>query len=264
MDLPLQHVDDGEDDMRLSGKIALVTGASKGIGAGIARNLGVEGATVVVNYATSREGEGADRTVAEIVKGGGQGWAVQGDFSKPEEITRTFAEIENKHGKLDVLVNNAGVAAFGPLESVTAEEFHRLFNLNVLGLLLSTQAGVKLMSEGGSVINIGSLAGSMPAAYGSIYSATKSAVNNLSISLSKELGPKQIRVNALNPGLVMTEGLQAAGFMKGEMYDNAVKATPLGRAGQPDDIGKAAVFLASDESYWITGQLIQAAGGVTI
>jgi 3-oxoacyl-[acyl-carrier protein] reductase len=247
---------------RLTEKIALVTGASKGIGAGIAKNLGAEGATVVVNYATSREG--ADRTVAEIVKSGGQAWAVQGDFSKAEEITRTFAEIEKKHGKLDVLVNNAGVAAFGPLESVTAEEFHRLFNLNVLGLLLSTQAGVKLMSEGGSVINIGSLAGSMPAAYGSIYSATRSAVNNLSISLSKELGPKQIRVNALNPGLVMTEGLQAAGFMKGEMYDNAVKATPLGRAGQPDDIGKAAVFLASDESYWITGQLIQAAGGVTI
>ena len=247
---------------RLTGKIALVTGASKGIGAGIAKNLGAEGATVVVNYATSREG--ADRTVAEIVKSGGQAWAVQGDFSQPAEITRTFAEIEKKHGKLDVLVNNAGVAAFGPLESVTAEEFHRLFNLNVLGLLLSTQAGVKLMSAGGSVINIGSLAGSMPAANGSIYSATKAAVNNLSISLSKELGPKQIRVNALNPGLVVTEGLQAAGFMKGEMFEKAVKGTPLGRAGQPDDIGRAAVFLASDESYWITGQLIQAAGGVTL
>jgi 3-oxoacyl-[acyl-carrier protein] reductase len=247
---------------RLTGKIALVTGASKGIGAGIAKNLGAEGATVVVNYATSREG--ADRAVAEIVRGGGKAWAVQGDFSKPEDITRTFAEIGKKHGKLDVLVNNAGVAAFGPLENVTAEEFHRQFNLNVLGLLLSIQAGVKLMSEGGSVINIGSLAGSMPAAYGSIYSATKGAVNNLSISLSKELGPKQIRVNALNPGLVITEGLQASGFMKGERYDSAVKGTPLGRAGQPDDIGKIAVFLASDESYWITGQLIQAAGGVTL
>jgi 3-oxoacyl-[acyl-carrier protein] reductase len=246
----------------LTGKIALVTGASRGIGAGIAKNLGAAGATVVVNYATSREG--ADRTVAEIVNSGGQAWAVQGDFSKPEEITRTFAEIEKKHGKLDVLVNNAGVASFGPLESVTAEEFHRLFNLNVLGLLLSTQAGARLMSEGGSVINIGSLAGSMPAAHGSIYSATKSAVNNLSISLSKELGPKQIRVNALNPGLVVTEGLQAAGFMKGERYDQAVKGTPLGRVGRPDDIGKVAVFLASDESYWITGQLIQAAGGVTL
>jgi 3-oxoacyl-[acyl-carrier protein] reductase len=255
--------DGGEDDMsRLTGKIALVTGASKGIGAGIAKNLGAAGATVIVNYATSREG--ADRTVTAIAKGGGQAWAVQGDISKPEEITRTFAEIEKKHGKLDVLVNNAGAAAFGPLESVTAEEFHRLFNLNVLGLLLSTQAGVKLMSEGGSVINIGSLAGSMPAAYGSIYSATKAAVNNLSISLSKELGPKQIRVNALNPGLVLTEGLRAAGFMKGERYDNAVKGTPLGRAGQPDDIGKVAVFLASDESYWITGRLIQDAGGVTL
>jgi 3-oxoacyl-[acyl-carrier protein] reductase len=231
---------------RLTGTIALVTGASKGIGAGIAKSLGAEGATVVVNYATSREG------------------AVQGDFSKPEEITRTFAEIEKKHGKLDVLVNNAGVAGFGPLENMTAEEFHRMFNLNVLGLLLSTQAAVKLMCDGGSVINIGSMAGLMPSAYGSVYSASKAAVNNLSISLSKELGPKQIRVNALNPGLVITEGLEAAGFMKGERYDAAVKGTPLGRVGRPDDIGKIAVFLASDESYWITGQLIQAAGGVTI
>ena len=247
---------------RLAGKIALVTGASKGIGAGIAKNLGTEGATVVVNYATSREG--SDRTVAEIESGGGRAWALQGDLSKPEEITRVFGEIEQRHGKLDVLVNNAGVAGFGPLESVTAEEFYRLFNLNVLGLMLSIQAAVKLMSEGGSVINIGSLAGSMPTAYGSIYSASKAAVNNLSISLSKELGPKQIRVNALNPGLVITEGLEAAGFMKGERYDAAVKGTPLGRAGTPDDIGKIAVFLASDESYWITGQLIQAAGGVTL
>lgn len=247
---------------RLTGKIALVTGASKGIGKAIARNLGSEAATVVVNYATDRSG--ADRTVEEIVHAGGQAWPVQGDFSDPEEITRTFAEIETKHGKLDVLVNNAGVASFGPLERVTPEEFHRLFNLNVLGLLLSIQAGVKLMRAGGSVINIGSLAGSMPSAYGSIYSATKAAVNNLSISLSKELGPKQIRVNALNPGLVITEGLQAAGFMEGERYEAAVKSTPLGRAGKPDDIGKIAVFLASDESYWITGQLIQAAGGVTL
>lgn len=247
---------------RLRGKIALVTGASKGIGKAIASNLGAEGATVVVNYATDRDG--ADRTVQRIVDTGGQAWSVQGDFSNPEEIVRTFAEIETKHSKLDVLVNNAGVASFGPLERVTPEDFHRLFNLNVLGLLLSIQAGVKLMRDGGSVINIGSLAGSMPSAYGSIYSATKAAVNNLSISLSKELGPKQIRVNALNPGMVITEGLQAAGFMEGERYEAAVKGTPLGRAGQPDDIGKIAVFLASDESYWITGQLIQAAGGVTL
>jgi len=247
---------------RLSGKIALVTGASKGIGASIARKLGAEGATTVVNYATSRDG--ADRTVEEIVRDGGQAWSVQGDFSQPEEIKRTFAEIETKHGKLDVLVNNAGVAGFGPLDRVTPEEFHRLFNLNVLGLLLSTQAGAKLMREGGSMINIGSLAGSMPTAYGTIYSATKAAVNNISISLSKELGPKQIRVNALNPGLVITEGLQATGFMDGERYEAAVKATPLGRAGQPDDIARIAAFLASDEAYWVTGQLIQAAGGVTL
>lgn len=255
-------VGDGDDMSRLTGKIALVTGASKGIGKAIARNLGGEGATVVVNYATDRSG--ADRTVEEIVNAGGKAWPVQGDFSNPEEITRTFAEVETKHGKLDVLVNNAGVASFGPLERLTPEDFHRLFNLNVLGLLLSIQAGVKLMRAGGSVINIGSLAGSMPSAYGSIYSATKAAVNNLSLSLSKELGPKQIRVNALNPGLVITEGLQAAGFMEGERYEAAVKNTPLGRAGRPDDIGKVAVFLASDESYWITGQLLQAAGGVTL
>jgi len=247
---------------KIEGKVALVTGSSKGIGAGIARCLGAEGATVVVNYATSREG--ADRTVAEITKNGGQAWAVQGDFSKPEEIARVFADIKKEHGKLDVLVNNAGVAGFGPVETVTPEEFHRIFNLNVLGLLLSTQAGVKLMSRGGAVINIGSMAGSMPGPYASIYSASKAAVNNLSVSLSKELGPKQIRVNAVNPALVVTEGLQAAGFMKGERYQSAVKQTPLGRAGEPDDIGKIAVFLASDESYWITGQVILATGGLTL
>lgn len=247
---------------RLAGKIVLITGASKGIGKGIAKAIGAEGATVIVNYATDREG--AERTVEEIVNGSGRAWSIQGDFSKPEQITQTFAEIESRHGKFDVLVNNAGVASFGPLEGVTAAEFHRLFNLNVLGLLLSIQAGAKLMSGGGSVINIGSLAGTMPSAYGSIYSATKAAVNNLSIALSKELGPKQIRVNALNPGLVITEGLRAAGFMEGERYEAAVKGTPLGRAGTPEDIARIAVFLASDESYWITGQLIQAAGGVTL
>jgi 3-oxoacyl-[acyl-carrier protein] reductase len=246
----------------LTGKIALVTGASKGIGAGVAKCLGAEGATVVVGYAKDRDG--ADRTVAEIVASGGQAWAVPGDFSKPEDITRAFAEIEKKHGHLDVLVNNAGVAGFGPLEKVTAEEFYRIFNLNVLGLMLSTQASVKLMSGGGSVINITSMAGAMPGPYSSIYSASKGAVNNLTISLSKELGPKQIRVNAVGPALVLTEGLKAAGFMKGEMYEKAVKQTPLGRAGQPDDIGKIAAFLASDESYWINGQVIHATGGLTL
>jgi 3-oxoacyl-[acyl-carrier protein] reductase len=247
---------------RLRGKVALVTGASKGIGKGIAKNLGAEGAIMIVNYATSCEG--AERTVEEIVSAGGQAWAVQGDFSKPEEIERTFTAIESKYGRLDVVVNNAGVSGFGPLERITAEEFHRLFNLNVLGLLLSTKAAVRLMSGGGSVINIGSLAGSMPMAYGTIYSATKAAVNNISISLSKELGPKQIRVNAINPGLVVTEGSQTTGFIEGERHEAAVRATPLRRVGRPDDIGKIAVFLASDESYWITGQLLQAAGGMTL
>jgi 3-oxoacyl-[acyl-carrier protein] reductase len=247
---------------RLEAKISLVTGASKGIGAGIAKCLGAEGATVVVGYAKDRAG--ADRTVDEITAGGGTAWALPGDFSKPEEITRAFAQIERQHGHLDVLVNNAGVAGFGPLDSVTPDEFHRIFNLNVLGLMLSTQASVKLMTDGGSVINIGSMAGSMPGPHSSIYSASKAAVNNLSISLSKELGPKKIRVNAVNPALVLTEGLKAAGFMQGDMYAKAVKQTPLGRAGEPGDIGKVAIFLASDESYWISGQVILATGGLTL
>lgn len=246
----------------LSGKIALVTGASKGIGAGIAKVLGAKGATVVVNYANGLEG--AERTVAEIVQAGGEAWSLQGDLSKPEDIAKAFAEVESRHGKLDVLVNNAGVAGFGPLEQATAEEFHRIFNLNVLGLILSSQAAVKLMQAGGSIINIGSLAGSMPAPYGTIYSASKAAVNNITVTLSKELGPKQIRVNAVNPGLTITEGLKSSGFMEGERYAAAIKATPLGRAGQPEDIGKIVALLASDESYWVTGQLIHAAGGTTL
>jgi 3-oxoacyl-[acyl-carrier protein] reductase len=247
---------------KLNGKIALVTGASKGIGAGVAKILAANGATVIVGYAKDREG--ADRTVSEITKGGGQAWALGGDFSKPEEVTRAFAEIEKKHGQLDVLVNNAGVAGFGPLEKITPEEFHRIFNLNVLGLMLSIQASVKLMANGGSVINISSMAGAMPGPFSSIYSASKGAVNNLTVSLSKELGAKQIRVNAVGPALTVTEGLESAGFMKGEMFEKAVKMTPLGRAGKPDDIGKIVAFLASDESYWLTGQLIHATGGLTL
>ena len=247
---------------KLANKIALVTGASKGIGASIAKHLAAAGATVVVNYATSKSG--ADKTVADITAAGGTATAIQGDFSKLEDITRTFAEIKKKHGKLDILVNNAGVYSFGPIEQVTPEEFHRQFNLNVLGLLLATKEAIQLIGpEGGSVINIGSVVGSMPPPYSAIYSATKGAVDNLTVSLSKEFGPRKIRVNGLNPGMVETEGTQAVA-LDGDFHDMVVRTTPLGRIGQPQDIGPIAVFLASDDSHWVTGQRILAGGGQTM
>lgn len=248
---------------KLTGKVALVTGASKGIGAAIAKSLGAEGATVVVNYSTSKAG--ADKTVSAIEAAGGKAFAAQGDFSKPEEVAKTFAEIKSKYGKLDVLVNNAGVYGFLPLEQTTPEEFHRQFNLNVLGLLLATKEAAALIGpEGGSVINIGSVVGQMSQPGASIYSATKGAVNSITISLSKELGPRKIRVNALNPGLVETEGVHAAGFMGTPFEQEIAKNTPLGRIGQPDDIGRVAAFLASDDSYWVNGQLLNVSGGQTM
>jgi 3-oxoacyl-[acyl-carrier protein] reductase len=248
---------------KLANKIALVTGASKGIGASIAKHLAAAGADVIVNYATSKAG--ADKVVNEIAAAGGKAFAVQADFSKPEEIARTFAEIKAKYGRLDILVNNAGIYKFGPIEAVQPEDFHSQFNLNVLGLFLATQAAIPLFgAEGGSVINIGSLVGSMPPPMGSIYSATKGAVDNLTISLSKELGPKKIRVNSLNPGLTITEGVQAVGFDQGDFIEDVKRRTPLGRIGQPDDIAKVAVFLASDDSAWVSGQVIIAAGGSTM
>ena len=244
----------------LKNKIALVTGASKGIGASIAKHLGAAGATVVVNYATSKSG--ADKTVAEIVAAGGNATSSQGDFSKIEDITRTFAEIKQQHGRLDVLVNNAGVYNFGPLEQITTDEFHREFNLNVLGLLFATKEALPLFpAEGGSVINIGSVVGSKPLPYSSIYSATKGAVDNITVSLSRELGSRKIRVNALNPGLVETEGTQTLGALEGDFHEQALKGTPLGRIGLPQDIGRIAAFLASDDAYWLNGQLILASGG---
>jgi 3-oxoacyl-[acyl-carrier protein] reductase len=255
----------GEENIMstLANKIALVTGASKGIGASIAKHLGAAGATVIVNYSTSKSG--ADKTVGEICDAGGRATAIQGDFSRPEDITRTFAAIKQQFGRLDILVNNAGVYSFGPVEEVTPEEFHRLFNLNVLGLLLATKEAVTLIGpEGGSIINIGSLVGSMPPPYSSIYAATKGAVDNLTLSLSKEFGPRKIRVNGLNPGLVETEGTHAAGVLEGDFVENVLKVTPLGRIGQPEDIGTVAVFLASDDSRWVTGQRILVAGGATL
>jgi 3-oxoacyl-[acyl-carrier protein] reductase len=248
---------------KLTNKVALVTGASKGIGASIAKHLAAAGAAVVVNYATSKEG--ADKTVAEIVSAGGKATAVQGDFSKPEDVTRVFAELKKQHGKLDILVNNAGVYAFLPVEATTPEEFARQFNLNVLGLLLGVKEASPLFpAEGGSIINIGSGVAKMSPAYGSIYSGTKGAVDSITISLSKELGSRKIRVNSLNPGLIETEGAVTAGVVGGDFHKLILNTTPLGRVGQPDDIGTVAVFLASDDSGWVNGQQIVVSGGQTM
>ena len=246
----------------LSGKVAVVTGASKGIGASIAKHLAAEGATVVVNYATSQSG--ADKVVAGIVDAGGTATALQGDFSKPEDITRVFAAVKQQWGRIHVLVNNAGVYDFGPIEEVTPAEFHRQFNLNVLGLLLATQAALPLFGpDGGSILNIGSLVASMSPAYGSVYCATKGAVDSITTSLSKELGVRQIRVNSLNPGLIETEGTQSQGVLESALHDSVLKTTPLGRIGRPDDIGRIAAFLASEDAYWVNGQHVLAGGGQT-
>lgn len=247
---------------KLQNKVAVVTGASKGIGASIAKHLAAEGAAVVVNYATSKEG--ADRVVAEITGKGGKAIAVQGNVAKQEDIQRLFAETKEAFGKLDILVNNAGIYEFGPLENLTQEHFHKQFDLNVLGLLLTTQEALKLFGpEGGSVINIGSIVGSMPPATGAVYSATKASVDAITIALSKELGPKKIRVNSLNPGMIETEGLHSAGIVESDFRKQIEAQTPLGRIGQPEDIGRAAVFFASDDSFWVSGQIVIAAGGQT-
>lgn len=247
----------------LVGKVALVTGASKGIGASIAKHLGAAGAAVFVNYATSKAG--ADKVIRDIIADGGAASAVQGDFSKLDDILRTFGNIKERHGKLDILVNNAGVYEFAPLAEVTPEQFHQHFDLNVLGLILATREAIKLMPpDGGSIINIGSVVGSMPPPNTSIYSATKGAVDNVTISLSKELGVRGIRVNALNPGLIETEGAKAQGVLEGPFREMVIKHTPLGRIGRPEDIGPIAAFLASDDARWITGQRILAGGGTTM
>jgi len=245
---------------RLAGKVAVVTGASKGIGASIAENFAAEGASVVVNYASSKSG--ADAVVKRITGKGGKAVAVQADVSKPGDITRLFAETKRAYGKLDVLVNNAGVYEFAPLESVTAEHFHKQFDLNVLGLLLTTQEAVKLIGDkGGSILNISSIVGPMPVATASVYSATKAAVDAITVSLSKELGPKKIRVNSLNPGMVETEGLHSVGIAESDFRKMVESQTPLGRIAQPQDIASAAVFFASDDAGWVTGQTLILAGG---
>jgi 3-oxoacyl-[acyl-carrier protein] reductase len=247
----------------LNNKIALVTGASKGIGAAIARHLALAGATVVVNYATSRPG--AEKVVAEITAAGGKAVAMQGDFSNEADILRMFAKLRDTHHRLDILVNNAGVYAMSPIEQVTAAEFHRQFDLNVLGLLLATKAALPMFgTDGGSIINIGSAVATMSPPNAVVYSATKGAVDSITTSLSKELGGRGIRVNSLNPGLVKTEGTESGGMLSGEFETFITTTTPLGRIGRPGDIAKIAVFLASDAAAWVTGQHIIAAGGQTM
>jgi 3-oxoacyl-[acyl-carrier protein] reductase len=246
---------------KLTNKVALVTGASKGIGAGIATALAADGASVVVNYASSKEG--ADKVVAGIKAKGGKAVAVQGDFSKPEDIAKVFAETKKVFGRLDTLVNNAGVYTFTPLEQVTVEDYHRIFGLNVLGLLLASKEALKYFGpEGGDIINIGSVVSSLTPPQSSIYTATKGAVDAITQVLAKELGPKKIRVNSINPGMVETEGVHAAGFIGSDFEKNAVAQTPLGRIGQPQDIATVASFLASDDSNWLTGELLKAGGGL--
>jgi 3-oxoacyl-[acyl-carrier protein] reductase len=246
---------------KLSGKVAVVTGASKGIGASIALHLAAEGARVVVNYASSKEG--ADRVVSEIVAKGGKAIAVQANLAKEADIVRLFAETKKAFERLDILVNNAGVYEFGLLENVTAEQFHKMFDLNVLGLILASREAVKLFSpEGGSIINIGSVAGTSAPATTTVYSATKGAVDTVTKALAKELGPRKIRVNSINPGMVETEGVHAAGIAESDWRKQTEAQTPLGRIGQPQDIAPAAVFLASADSAWITGELFYISGGL--
>jgi 3-oxoacyl-[acyl-carrier protein] reductase len=246
---------------KLIGKVALVTGASKGIGAAIAKSLAAEGAIVAVNYASSKEG--ADRVVDEISKRGGRAIAVHGDLVRPGDIERIFAETHRALGQLDILVNNAGVYRFAPLEEITEEHFHQHFNVNVLGLILATREAVKYFgSRGGSVINIGSGASRVTPPNTCVYTATKAAIDAVTGVLAKELGPKKIRVNSINPGFVETEGTHAGGFVGSDFVKDLIARTPLGRGGQPDDIGPIAVFLASDDSRWLTGEHLLASGGL--
>ena len=245
---------------KLAGKVAVVTGASKGIGASIAKHLAAEGATVVVNYASSKAG--ADMVVGEITAAGGKAIAVQGDVSKRADIDRLIAETKKTYGPIDILVNNAGIYEFAPLEQITEEHFHKQFNLNVLGLLQTTQEAAKNFNPaGGSVINISSVVGRNPLPNASVYSATKAAVDALTKSLAKELGARKIRVNSINPGMIETEGFHAAGIAESDMRKQVEVQTPLGRIGQPQDIATVATFLASGDSGWITGETFLVAGG---
>lgn len=245
---------------KLKGKVAVVTGASKGIGAAIARGLAAEGAAVVVNYASSRSG--ADSVVAEITKAGGKAIAVRGDVSKADEARGIIDAAVRQFGRLDVLVNNSGVYEFAPIEAVTEEQFHRIFNINVLGLLLTTQAAIPHLGEGASIINIGSAVTRITPPNSAVYTGTKGAVDAITGVLARELGPRKIRVNSVNPGMVETEGTHTAGFIGTDFEKNLVAQTPLGRLGQPGDVASVAVFLASDDSRWMTGEQLLASGGM--
>ena len=245
---------------KLTGKVAIVTGASKGIGAGIAKALAAEGAAVVVNYATSKEG--ADHVVDDISKAGGKAVAVGADVSKAAEAQALVDSAVRHFGRLDVLVNNSGIFRFAPLEEITEEDFHDHFNINVLGPLLTSRAALKHLTQGGSIINVGSLITRSPAPNSVIYTATKGALDAITGVLARELGPKQIRVNSINPGMVVTEGTISGGYIGSDMEKDIVGRTPLGRVGQPDDIAAVAVFLASDDSRWITGEVVGVGGGM--
>jgi 3-oxoacyl-[acyl-carrier protein] reductase len=245
---------------KLAGKVAIVTGASKGIGAGIAKALAAAGASVVVNYASSKAG--ADVVVSAITSAGGKAVAVGGDVSKPADAKGIVDAAIKNFGHLDIVVNNSGVYEFVPIESITEEHFHKLFNINVLGPLLVTQAAVKHLGPGASIINIGSGASRLTPATSAVYSGTKGALDAVTGVLAKELGPRKIRANSLNPGFVVTEGSTAGGFVGSDIEKTFVAQTPLGRAGQPQDIAAVAVFLASDDSGWLTGETLLASGGL--
>ena len=246
---------------KLAGKVAVVTGASKGIGASVAKHLAAAGASVVVNYSSSKKD--ADTVVAEITGKGGKAIAVQGSVAKKADVDHLFAETKKAYGKVDILVNNAGIYAFAPLEAITEELFHSQFNVNVLGLLLATQAAVKLIGpEGGSIINISSGVTTIAPPNSAVYSATKGAVDVITRVLSKELGPKKIRVNSVNPGMVLTEGVHTAGFAESDFRKQLESQTPLGRIGQPEDVATAVLFFASPDSSWISGETLLTAGGL--
>jgi 3-oxoacyl-[acyl-carrier protein] reductase len=245
---------------KLTGKVAVVTGASKGIGASIAKHLAAEGASVVVNYASSKSG--ADKVVGEITTQGGKAIAVQGSVAKKADVERLFAETRKAFGQTDILVNNAGIYEFGPLEQISEEHFHKQFDTNVLGLILTTQAALKHFNgDGGSVINISSVVGVNPLPNAAVYSASKAAVDAVTKSLAQELGPKKVRVNSINPGMIETEGTHGAGIIGSEFEKNAAAQTPLGRIGQPQDVATVATFLASADSGWITGETFLVSGG---
>ncbi|MBE9462664.1 SDR family NAD(P)-dependent oxidoreductase [Dyadobacter subterraneus] len=246
---------------KLKNKVAIVTGASKGIGASIAKYFAEEGAKVVVNYASSKEG--ADKVVKAITDNGGIAISVQGDVSKEADVIRLFEETKTAFDSLDILVNNAGIYQYAPIELVSAESIHQHFNVNVLGSILAIREAVKLFGDkGGNIINISSGASNTPLATGSVYSATKAALDAVTISLSKEFSGKNIRINSILPGVVETEGSHSAGFIGSDFETKLVANTPLGRTGQPEDIAKVAVFLASDDAAWITGEKISVSGGI--